>query len=48
VVVEEILELAGRNADKAEVIFSEHETTRVEFKAGELHQASIVNGRGVG
>jgi PmbA protein len=48
VVVEEILERAGRKADRAEVIFSEHETTRVKFKAGELHQAAIVNGRGVG
>lgn len=47
-VVEEILERAGRKADRAEVIFSEYETTSVKFKAGELHQAAIVNGRGVG
>lgn len=48
VVVEEILGRAGRKADKAEVLFSEYETTRVSFKAGELHQAAIVDGRGVG
>lgn len=47
-VVEEILERAGRKADKAEVIFSEYETTRVRFKAGELHQATLVDGRGLG
>ena len=40
-VVEEILELAGRKADRAEVIFSEHETTSVKFKAGELHLSLI-------
>jgi PmbA protein len=48
VVVDEILDRAGRKADKAEVLFSEYETTRVSFKAGELHQATIVDGRGVG
>ena len=47
-VVERLLERAGRKADKAEVIYSEHETTRVSFKAGELHQAAVVDGRGIG
>lgn len=47
-VVEEILERAGRKADKAEVIFSEYETTSVKFKAGELHQAAVIDGRGAG
>lgn len=47
-VVEKILELAGGKADRAEVIFTEHEETSIKFKAGELHQAAIVNGRGVG
>jgi len=48
VVVEGLLERAGRKTDKAEVIYAEYETTRVSFKAGELHQAAVVNGRGVG
>jgi PmbA protein len=48
VVVEGLLERAARKADKAEVLYSEHEATRVSFKAGELHQTAVVNGRGVG
>jgi PmbA protein len=47
VVVEKILEDAGRRADRAEVYFSEGETTTVLFKAGELHEAGIANSRGV-
>lgn len=47
-VVERLLERAGPKADKAEVIYSEYETTSVNFKAGELHQATVVDGRGVG
>ncbi len=47
-VVEDVLERAGRKADRVEVIFSEYETTRVRFKAGELHQATLIDGRGIG
>jgi PmbA protein len=47
-VVDEVLHHASRKADRAEVLFNEYETTRVHFKAGALHQAAIVDGRGVG
>jgi PmbA protein len=48
VAVERILEKAAARADRAEVFFAESETTRVTFKGGELREAGIVNGRGVG
>ena len=47
-VVERILEKAAAGADEAEVLLAEGETTRVTFKGGELREAGIVNGRGVG
>ncbi len=47
-VVERLLENAARRTERAEILYAESETSRVSFKAAKLHEAGIVNTRGVG